>query len=121
MRIPISCAQKAITEAVSDGGFVACGSTICPPPAGYDYMRTFQNAASRQGHPKGTLQLQYTNLLDATKGYSYKPKDVLANYLAGGADAFPQLLGPGDHLILPHGAVELDINADAWRVLEVAL
>ncbi len=74
-------------EAVSDGGFVACGSTICPAPAGYDYMRTFQNAASRQGHPKGTLQLQYTNLLDSTKGFSYKPKDVLSNYMSGGADA----------------------------------
>ncbi|MBL0141732.1 MAG: sulfurtransferase [Betaproteobacteria bacterium] len=74
-------------EAVSDSGFVACGSTICPSPAGYDYMRTFQNSGSRQGHPRGTLQLQYTNLLDGTKGYSYKPKSELANYLAGGADA----------------------------------
>ena len=55
-------------EAVSDAGFVACGSSICPAPAGYDYMRTFQNAGSRQGHPRGTLQLQYTNLLDFDQG-----------------------------------------------------
>lgn len=70
-----------------DSGFVACGSSVCNPPAGYDYMRTFQNAGSRQGHPRGTLQLQYTNFLDSTKGFSYKPKAVLQNYMAGGSDA----------------------------------
>ena len=70
-----------------DAGFVACGSSTCAAPAGYDYMRTFQNSGSRQGHPRGTLQLQYTNLLDATKGYSYKPKSALASFVAGNADA----------------------------------
>ena len=70
-----------------DSGFVACGSSICPAPAGYDYMRTFQNSSARQGHPKGTLQLQYTRLLDSTKGFSYHPTSVLSNFLAGGADA----------------------------------
>ncbi len=70
-----------------DSGFTACGAAHCPSPAGYDYMRTFQNGGSRQGHPRGTVQLQYTNLLDSTKGYSYKPKSVLAAFLAGSADA----------------------------------
>ncbi len=70
-----------------DSGFVACGSPNCAAPANYDYMRTFQNGGSRQGHPRGTLQLQYTNLLDSTKGYAYKPKSVLQNYVTGGADA----------------------------------
>lgn len=76
-------------EPVSDSGFVACGDgkTICPSPAGYDYMRTFQNSASRQGHPFGTLQLQYTNFLDSTKGFSYKPKAELAAYMSGAADS----------------------------------
>jgi hypothetical protein len=50
-------------------------------------MRTFQNNASRQGHPFGTLQLQYTNFLDTTKGFSYKPKAELAAYMSGAADS----------------------------------
>lgn len=70
-----------------DAGFAACGSPQCAAPSGYDYMRTFQNNGSRQGHPRGALQLQYTNLLDPAKGFSYKAKSVLANYVAGNADA----------------------------------
>jgi hypothetical protein len=50
-------------------------------------MWTFQNGGSRQGHPWGTLQLQYTNMLDPTKGFSYKPKAELAAYLTGATDA----------------------------------
>jgi len=70
-----------------DGGFTACGAANCPPPAGHNYMGTFQNGGSRQGHPWGTLQLQYTNLLDPAKGFSYRPKSVLQNFLTGGANA----------------------------------
>ncbi len=70
-----------------EGSFTACGGTICPPPAGYDYMRTFQNNGSRQGHPRGTLQLQFTRMLDATKGFAYKPKAEIAAYMGGAADA----------------------------------
>ena len=70
-----------------DGGFTACGAANCPPPAGHNYMVTFQNGGSRQGHPRGTLQLQYTNLLDPTKGFSYRPKADLQNFLNGGANA----------------------------------
>lgn len=70
-----------------EGSFTACGGTICPPPTGYDYMRTFQNNGSRQGHPRGTLQLQFTRMLDATKGFAYKPKAEIAAYMGGAADA----------------------------------
>ena len=70
-----------------DSGYTACGAAVCAPPTGYDYMRTFQNSGSRQGHPRGTLQLQFTNLLDSTKGFSYKPKAAIATYMSGGADA----------------------------------
>jgi len=51
-----------------------------------DYMTTFQNSGSRQGHPYGALQLDYSNMLDAAAGYSYKPKAELAAYLAGEVD-----------------------------------
>lgn len=49
-----------------------------------DYMTTFQNNGSRQGHPRGALQLNYVNML--TTGYAYKPKTELAAYLAGEVD-----------------------------------
>jgi hypothetical protein len=51
-----------------------------------DYKWTFQNGGSRQGHPNGTLQLQYTNMLEPTQGYSFKPKAVLQAYLDGVTD-----------------------------------
>lgn len=68
-------------------GSQACASAYCAPVAPNNYMWSFQNAGSRQGHPWGTLQLQYTNMLDSTKGYAYKPKAELAAYLTGAADA----------------------------------
>lgn len=70
-----------------DSGFAACGSPICLPPVGYDYMRTFQNSGSRQGHPLGTLQLNFSNLLDGSKGFAYKPKAQIAAYMNGSPDA----------------------------------
>jgi 3-mercaptopyruvate sulfurtransferase SseA len=48
-----------------------------------NYMTTFQNGGSRQGHPNGTLQLEYTNLLLAGEGYRYKDKVDLQAYLDG--------------------------------------
>lgn len=36
-----------------------------------------------QGHPNGALQLEFTNLLDATAGYTYKPKATLQSYMDG--------------------------------------
>jgi 3-mercaptopyruvate sulfurtransferase SseA len=53
-----------------------------------NYMSTFQNSGSQQGHPNGALDLNFSNLLgDATTGYAYKPKSVLQSYLDGNADA----------------------------------
>lgn len=67
-------------------GVQACASAYCAPTDPNNYMWTFQNGGSRQGHPWGTLQLQYTNMLDPTKGFSYKPKAELAAYLTGATD-----------------------------------
>lgn len=68
-------------------GTQACASAYCVPTNPDNYMNAFQNGGSRQGHPWGTLQLQFTHMLDASKGYSYKPKAELAAYLAGETDA----------------------------------
>ena len=68
-------------------GTQACASAYCDPVNPNNYMAFFQNGGSRQGHPWGALQLQYTMLLDSTKGFSYKPKAELAAYLTGAADA----------------------------------
>lgn len=68
-------------------GTQACATSYCVPTNTSNYSNTFQNGGSRQGHPFGTLQLQFTHMLDSTKGYSYKPKADLAAYLAGGTDA----------------------------------
>jgi 3-mercaptopyruvate sulfurtransferase SseA len=48
----------------------------------------FQNGGSRQGHPWGALQLNFTNLLVGTAGDSvrFKTKAELADYLAGYID-----------------------------------
>ncbi len=70
-----------------DSGFPACGTTYCTPAVGYNYMSSFQNSGSRQGHPFGALDLNFNNLLDATQGYSFKPKVTLASYLNGEVDA----------------------------------
>lgn len=71
----------------NNGSAGACSSTYCLPDASYNYMSSFQNNASRQGHPNGALQLQYTKLLDETKGYAYRPKAVIEAYLRGEVDA----------------------------------
>jgi 3-mercaptopyruvate sulfurtransferase SseA len=61
----------------------ACATAYCAPVNPNNYMWTFQNGGSRQGHPHGTLQLQYTYMLDSTKGFAYRPKAELAAYLTG--------------------------------------
>jgi 3-mercaptopyruvate sulfurtransferase SseA len=63
----------------------ACPDAYCGPVA--NYMATFQNNAARQGHPHGTLQLQYTHFLVPGEGFRYKDKAELAAYLNGEADA----------------------------------
>ncbi len=64
-----------------------CSNPYCAPSGTYNYMSSFQNNGSRQGHPWGALQLQFTNLLDSAKGFSFKPKAALASYLNGEVDA----------------------------------
>ncbi|MCZ7560628.1 MAG: hypothetical protein M5U30_11650 [Burkholderiaceae bacterium] len=63
------------------------GVPYCSANVSFNYMSKFQNSGSRQGHPWGSLQLNYTNLLDSTKGNSWKPKAVLKAYLNGETDA----------------------------------
>jgi len=69
------------------------GATVCPAgfaycaASGYNYMSSFQNSGSRQGHPNGATDLNFINLLDSTQGYSFKPKAQLASYLNGEVDA----------------------------------
>jgi hypothetical protein len=73
---------------------------------------TFQNAASRQSHPRGGLSLQWTDLMEPGTGL-YKTKDKLRAYLNGevvdgftfkqGGDYQPLGIGngyqPGDTVI----------------------
>lgn len=72
---------------VSEKGEHGCTSAFCAEPDPNNYNWSFQNGGSRQGHPNGTLQLQYTLLLDSTKGFSYRPKADLMAYLSGALDA----------------------------------
>lgn len=61
-------------------GETSTANTITPVAS---YMTTFQNSGSRQGHPWGALQLDFTNMLDSAKGYAYKTKAELQAYLDG--------------------------------------
>ena len=68
-------------------GQSGCAAAYCAPPPGFNYMSTFQNSGSRQGHPRGGMQLQFTNMLVAAEGYRYKDKAELIAYLNGDVDA----------------------------------
>jgi 3-mercaptopyruvate sulfurtransferase SseA len=46
----------------------------------------FRNAGSTQGHPNGALMLSYGNIVDATQGYTFKPKADIQAYLDGETD-----------------------------------
>lgn len=61
-------------------GETSTANTITPVA---NYMTTFQNSGSRQGHPWGALQLDFTNMLVAAEGYRYKDKADLQAYLDG--------------------------------------
>ena len=72
----------------NDGAAAGCGTAAyCAASPTYDYMLQFQNNGSRQGHPFGAIQLNFINLLDATKGFSFKSKAELASYMNGEADS----------------------------------
>ena len=68
-------------------GTQACATAYCAAVHPENYVQFFQNNNSKGGHPNGTLQLQYTHLLDSTKGYSYRPKAELAALLNGETNA----------------------------------
>ncbi len=57
---------------------------------------TFQNGGTRQGHPRGSVQLNWTNLIDTSTGL-YKSKAELRNYLDGGADGFGKAFVDGTY------------------------
>jgi 3-mercaptopyruvate sulfurtransferase SseA len=68
-------------------GQSGCADPYCAPPELFNYMTTFQNGGSRQGHPHGTLQLQFTRMTVATEGSRFKSKAELAAYMNGELDA----------------------------------
>ena len=69
---------RSITQ--YSAGETSTANTITPVA---NYMTTFQNSGSRQGHPWGALQLDFSNMLDSAKGYAYKGKAELQAYLDG--------------------------------------
>ena len=46
----------------------------------------FRNNGSTQGHPNGALMLSYGNIIDSTKGHTFKPKAEIHAYLNGETD-----------------------------------
>lgn len=84
-------------------GTQACATAYCTPANTANYMWSFQNSGSRQGHPIGTLQLQFTRMLVAAEGYRYKSKAELAAYLAGGQDADGVGFVDGTYQLLGNG------------------
>jgi len=78
----------------NDGASAGCGTAAyCNSALTYDYMGSFQNNGSRQGHPNGAVDLNFLNLLNncnpvpAGGGCDYKTKAQLASYMNGEADA----------------------------------
>lgn len=69
------------------GTSVCATGAYCDAAPTYNYMASFQNGGSRQGHPYGALDLNFLNMLDAAKGYSFKSKAELASYMNGETDA----------------------------------
>jgi len=63
---------------------------------------SFQNGGSRQGHPRGSVQLNWTNLIDTRTGL-YKTKAELRNYVDGGTDAFGKGFVDGTYQLLGNG------------------
>jgi hypothetical protein len=83
---------------------IACATTAYCAAAGYNYMSSFQNNGSRQGHPNGALDLNFINLLNNCVppyagstgkipqpipggGCTYKTKAELASYMNGEVDS----------------------------------
>lgn len=84
-------------------GTQACATAYCAAVHPENYVQFFQNNNSKGGHPNGTLQLQFTHLLDAAKGYSYRPKAELAALLNGGTNAAGIGFVAGDYNLVGTG------------------
>lgn len=98
------------TDAVTAGS-QACATAYCDPiEMPVNPMVAFQNSGSRQGHPRGAVQLQFTRMLDSSQGYAYRPKATLASYLNGDVDA--NGVGFVDATYQPVGAGEAYQNGD---------
>lgn len=82
---------------------LTAGVPYCAANASFNYMSKFQNNGARQGHPWGAVQLNYINLLDSTKGFSWKPKAALKAYLNGDTDAGGFGFTDGSHRLVGTG------------------
>lgn len=81
------------TNVLNDGVFIWDARSVAQYSAGEDngsgspladYMTSFQNEGSRQGHPRGAMQLDYTNMLnDCGSRCYYKTKAELQAYMDG--------------------------------------
>ena len=71
------------TNVLDDGVFIwdARSSNQYYPTGDGDFQ-----SGPVQGHPNGALDLNYTNLLDAANGYSYKSKAEIQAYMDGDTD-----------------------------------
>lgn len=89
---------------LNDGAGAGCGTAAyCDASPLYDYMGSFQNNNSRQGHPNGALDLNFANLLDATKGFSFKSKAELESYMNGELDATGYGMVDGSYTLVGAG------------------
>lgn len=65
----------------------SAGEASEPGGALADRYSSFQNAGSRQSHPRGAVQLNWTNFIDSSTGL-YKTKAQIRAYLQGEVDEF---------------------------------
>lgn len=69
-----------------------------------NYTSSFQNGGSRQGHPRGAVQLNWTNLMiNGGTGGLFKPKAELRSYIQGHTDAFGKGFVDGTYAPLGSG------------------
>lgn len=79
-------ARSTIQYSAGEAQEVAAGSGGGYGGAVGNRYSSFQNNGSRQSHPRGALQLDWTNLISTSTGL-YKTKAELRSYLEGNADA----------------------------------
>jgi 3-mercaptopyruvate sulfurtransferase SseA len=82
---------------------VTCSSAYCTPGDVNNYMYSFQNSGSMQGHPNGSLDLNFNDLLDSTKGFSYKDKATLQAYINGEPDSIGRGFVDGSYNLVGAG------------------